>query len=185
MSTRNSMGLVGLAALVCACSTLAQPSAGTPQSPHLGVPATPEQIAGWDISIPPDGAGLPPGSGTAAQGAALYQSQCFACHGERGQGLVNDRLAGGHGSLATSAAVKTVGSYWPYATTIFDFVRRAMPYQAPHSLTNDQAYALTAYLLYVNGIIEENRVIDAESLPRVEMPNRNGFVRVAPYADER
>lgn len=180
MFTRKSFGIAGLAALVCACSSLAQQSTDSFESPNLGVPATPEQIAGWDISIPPDGAGLPAGAGTAVEGAALYTAQCFACHGERGQGLVNDRLAGGQGSLASSAAVKTVGSFWPYATTIFDFVRRAMPYQAPHTLTNDQTYALTAYLLYVNDIIAEDRVIDAESLPGIEMPNRDGFVRVDP-----
>ena len=182
MSTRKTTILGGtLAAALWLSSSLAQQDV-TSASPNLGVPATPEQIAGWDISIPPSGAGLPPGAGTAAQGAPIYATKCIACHGEGGQGGLNDRLVGGRGSLATPSAVKTVGSYWPYATTVFDFIRRAMPYQQPHSLTDDEAYALTAYLLYLNEIIGENDVMNADTLPRVRMPNRDGFVRVYPAA---
>lgn len=148
------------------------------EGPNLGVEATPAQVAGWDVSVSSDGSGLPAGSGTAKAGADIYTAKCFACHGERGQGLIDDKLAGGQGTIATSAAVKTIGSYWPYATTIFDYVRRAMPYPMPHSLTNQEVYALTAYLLYINGIIGENDVIDAKTLPRIKMPNRNNFVQV-------
>jgi mono/diheme cytochrome c family protein len=182
MFMRSNLILICLAAILSACSSYAQQSEPRMASPNLGVAATPEQIAGWNISIQPDGEGLPPGSGTAMLGAPIYASKCIACHGEGGQGLLNDRLVGGRGSLGTNAAVKTVGSYWPYATTIFDFIRRAMPYQQPHSLTDDEAYALTAYLLYLNDIIAEDQVIDAQSLPRVQMPNRDGFVRVDPYS---
>jgi S-disulfanyl-L-cysteine oxidoreductase SoxD len=177
MSMHKKFGAGAALAVLWVSGAFAQQDA-TSASPNLGVAATPEQIAGWDISIPPDGAGLPPGAGTAAQGAPIYATKCIACHGEGGQGSLNDRLVGGQGSLATATAVKTVGSFWPYATTVFDFIRRAMPYQQPHSLTDDEAYALTAYLLFLNGIIGENDVMNAESLPRVRMPNRDGFVRV-------
>ena len=172
MSTRRRVAIGVFAALACAGTAHAQ------EGPGLGVIATPEQVAGWDISIPPDGAGLPPGSGTPAQGAQIYAVKCAACHGPQGEGLVNDRLVGGLGSLTTDQAVKTVGSFWPYATTIFDYVRRTMPYPQPHSLTDDEAYALTAHLLHLNRIIGPDAVIDARSLPAVVMPNRDNFVRV-------
>jgi cytochrome c len=150
------------------------------EGPNLGVEATAEEIAAWDLSIGPDGDGLPPGSGTATEGASIYELQCIACHGVEGAGQLNDRLVGGHGSLAGSAPVKTVGSYWPYATTVFDYIRRAMPYMTPLSLSNDEVYALTAYLLFLNDIIDEGDVMDAGSLPRVEMPNRDNFVLAYP-----
>ena len=143
--------------------------------PNLGVPATAEQIAGWDLSIGPDGENLPPGSGTAARGAEIFAAKCAACHGADGTGGPNDALAGGHGTLASAEPVRTIGSYWPYATTIFDYVRRAMPYTAPQSLTNDEVYALTAHLLHLNGIIDEDLVVDAAALPAIEMPNAGGF----------
>ena len=145
------------------------------EGPKLGVEATAEEVAAWDISIGPDGAGLPEGSGTAFEGADIYAVQCLACHGEQGQGQINDRLVGGHGSLAGSAPVKTVGSYWPYATTVFDYIRRAMPYLQPQSLTNDQVYALTAYILFLNDIVDEGQTIDAQILPGIQMPNRENF----------
>ena len=129
-----------------------------------------------DISIPPSGAGLPPGSGTARQGAALYAAKCAACHGKNGAGKPADALAGGIGSLATPAPVRTVGSYWPYATTLFDYIRRAMPLSSPLSLPDDEVYALSAYILHLNGIIDENAPMTAATLPAVKMPNRNGFV---------
>ncbi len=143
--------------------------------PNLGVPATEEQIAGWDLSIGPDGANLPPGSGTAARGAEIFAAQCAACHGADGTGGTNDALAGGRGTLASAEPVRTIGSYWPYATTIFDYVRRAMPYTAPQSLTNDEVYALTAHLLHLNGIIDADFIVDAATLPAIEMPNAAGF----------
>jgi cytochrome c len=152
------------------------PLALAQESPELGVPASPEEVAGWDISIDPEGEGLPAGSGTVAQGAEIYAIQCFACHGANGEGATNDRLSGGHGSINTSSAVKTVGSYWPYATTVFDYVRRAMPFQQPGSLSNNEVYALTAYLLNINGILDEGTALNAETLPGIEMPNRDGFV---------
>jgi cytochrome c len=156
-----------------------------PKGPGLGVPATPTQIASADISIPPDGAGLPEGSGTPAQGGQVYAAKCFACHGPEGAGGINDRLVGGHGTLSTTAPVKTIGSYWPYATTVFDFIRRAMPYPEPHSLTNAEAYALTAYLLHLNGVIAADAVMDAKTLPKVQMPNRGNFVLALPPAKKK
>jgi cytochrome c len=145
------------------------------EGPGLGVAATPEQVAGWSITVLPDGTGLPPGSGTAAAGAVVYAEKCVACHGVEGAGTPNDQLAGGHGSIATATPVRTVGGYWPYATTVFDYVRRAMPLVAPQSLTDDETYAVTAYLLHLNGIIDADDVMNARTLPRVKMPNRDNF----------
>jgi mono/diheme cytochrome c family protein len=146
------------------------------EGPGLGVPASRAAVAARDISIAPDGAGLPAGSGTAIVGEKLYLARCLACHGEKGQDGLHDRLVGGHGSLTTKTPVKTVGSYWPYATTLFDYIRRAMPYQEPRSLQDGEVYALTAYLLYLNGIIGQQEVLNANSLPKVKMPNRDNFV---------
>lgn len=174
MFTFERIPWAALALVLCAAGAAAQ------EGPGLGAAATPDEIAGWDLSIPPDGAGLPAGSGTARAGAQVYAVKCIACHGEKGAGQPNDRLVGGQGTLKSTAPVKTIGSYWPYATTLFDYIRRAMPYPTPHSLSNDDAYALTAYLLYLNGIIGEDDEIDARSLPRVVMPNRDAFVRAYP-----
>ncbi|MFL6278532.1 MAG: c-type cytochrome [Vicinamibacterales bacterium] len=151
------------------------PPPPAPRGPSLGAPASAAEIAAMDLSIGPDGAGLPPGSGTPKQGAEVYATKCIVCHGPEGANGVNDRLAGGQGSLTSATPVKTIGSYWPYATTVFDYVRRAMPYPSPHSLTNAEAYAVTAYLLHLNGIIGADEVMDATSLPKVKMPNRGGF----------
>ena len=172
------MFMRNLRAATFALGVVAVSLASAQEGPNLGVEATPAQVAGWDVSVSPEGSNLPPGSGTAKAGAEIFTAKCFACHGERGEGLVNDKLSGGQGTIATDHAVKTIGSYWPYATTVFDYVRRAMPYPEPHSLTDHEAYALTAYLLYVNGIIGENDVIDAKTLPRVKMPNRDNFIQV-------
>jgi S-disulfanyl-L-cysteine oxidoreductase SoxD len=147
-----------------------------PKGPALGVPATAAQIEAADVSIGPDGAGLPAGSGTPAQGEAIYNTKCIACHGPKGTGSVNDPLVGGRGTLTRPVPAKTIGSYWPYATTVFDYVRRAMPYPAPHSLSDPEVYALTAYLLNLNGIIAADAVMDAKTLPQVQMPNRGNFV---------
>jgi mono/diheme cytochrome c family protein len=150
---------------------------GTGQAaPGFGRPATADEIAGWDISIPPDGRGLPPGSGTAKQGAAIYAAKCVTCHGEKGVGKPADALVGGIGTLASAAPLKTIGSYWPYATTLFDYIRRAMPYDRPMSLSSDEVYAVSAYILSLNGIIPEDATMDAGTLPKVNMPNRYGFV---------
>jgi mono/diheme cytochrome c family protein len=169
MSMLERLGAASLILLVLGSAPVAA-------GPDLGRPATPEEIAAWDISIGPNGRGLPAGSGTAVQGEAVYNQHCAACHGQKGAGKPNDQLVGGLGSLAgPQPAVKTVGSYWPYATTLFDYVRRAMPLNAPQSLTNDEVYAVTAYLLALNGIIGEQGAIDAQTLPLVRMPNRDGF----------
>jgi mono/diheme cytochrome c family protein len=161
---------------ICAALAVGCGAAGA-ESPNLGRAATPEEIAAWDVSIGPDGAGLPAGSGTAKQGEAVYLEKCLGCHGERGAGKPNDQLAGGQGTLGPGQApVKTVGSFWPYATTVFDYVRRAMPLNESKSLTNDETYAVVAYILQINGVIGENDKIDARTLPAVRMPNRDGFV---------
>jgi cytochrome c len=173
MSTREVAGAV--IAIVFAGCARAQV-----ETPDLGRTATPAEIAGWDISVGPDGKGLPPGGGTAPKGAAVYEQKCQACHGTKGAGQPNDRLVGGQGTLASKTPVKTVGSYWPYATTVFDYVRRAMPYVQPQSLTNDEVYALTAYLLNLNGIIGENDEMNAQTLPNVKMPNQPNFIVVYP-----
>jgi len=147
------------------------------QSPNLGKPISAEDLAAWDISVGPDGAGLPPGSGTVKQGEAVFAAKCQACHGEKGAGTPNDRLVGGQGSLpGDKPPVKTIGSYWPYATTLFDYIRRAMPFNESKSLTSDEVYGVVAYLLNLNGVIPESETMNAQSLPTVTMPNREGFV---------
>jgi S-disulfanyl-L-cysteine oxidoreductase SoxD len=147
------------------------------QTPGLGRALTPEEVRKLDITIAPDGAGLPPGSGSVSAGAAIFAQKCQGCHGAQGAGKPQDQLTGGVGSLASGKPVKTPVSYWPTAATIFDYVRRAMPYPAPQSLTNDEVYALTAYILSIDGVVAKDAVLDAKSLPAVKMPNRDGFVR--------
>jgi mono/diheme cytochrome c family protein len=160
---------------VCAVMFIAAHASA--QTPQFGQPIARADIAPWDISIGPDGAGLPPGRGTPRQGEAVYAAKCQACHGEKGVGVPNDALVGGIGSLAPDKPpLKTVGSYWPYATTLFDYVRRAMPFQESKSLTNDELYAVSAYILNLNGIVGTDDVLDTQSLPRVRMPNRDGFI---------
>jgi mono/diheme cytochrome c family protein len=155
-------------------------NAASAESPNLGRVAAPEELASWDISIGPDGAGLPPGNGTPQHGEAVYIAKCLACHGEKGAGKPNDPLAGGRGTLmGDQAPVKTVGSFWPYTTTLFDYVRRAMPLNESKSLSNDEVYAVVAYLLRLNGVIGENDTINSETLPKVRMPNADGFVTFA------
>lgn len=150
--------------------------ANAAEGPDLGEVIPAEELSKSDISIPPDGSGLPPGSGTAVLGAPIFQAKCLACHGPEGQNGLHDQLVGGIGSLATEQPVKTVGSYWPYATTLFDFIRRAMPYQQPHTLSDAETYSLTAYLLFLNGIIGETEQIDQNTLPEISMPNRDNFI---------
>ena len=142
----------------------------------LGRPPTADEMKVADVDVLPDGRGLPPGSGTAERGRDLYARRCAACHGASGKEGPADILVGGNGSLATARPLKTVGSFWPYATTLFDYTRRAMPTTKPLSLTNDEVYAVTAYLLFLNGIIREDQVMNAQTLPQVRMPNRDGFI---------
>jgi S-disulfanyl-L-cysteine oxidoreductase SoxD len=143
---------------------------------EFGRTPTPEEIKLWDIDVRPDGAGLPEGGGTVAQGKSVYENNCEVCHGAKGVGGVKDRLVGGEGTLASDRPIKTVGSYWPYATTLFDYIRRAMPYTNPGSLSADDTYAVAAYILNLNGILPEDGKLDRETLPKVQMPNREGFV---------
>ena len=155
--------------------------AAAPVPPKLGRAASPEDVAKFDISIPPDGTGLPAGSGSVAKGAEVYASKCQVCHGANGAGTPSgDRLSGGVGTLNTANPVKTVSSFWPYATTLFDYIRRAMPITNPQSLENDEVYAVTAYILSFDNIVPKDAVLDATSLPKVQMPNRNGFVNWEP-----
>jgi S-disulfanyl-L-cysteine oxidoreductase SoxD len=149
----------------------------------IGRPIPPSESAPWDIDVRADGIGLPSGHGSVAEGRQIFAAACASCHGEHGEGRPVagaasgfDRLVGGFGTLDKDHPVKTVGSYWPYATTLFDYIRRAMPFDAPQSLNDDQAYAVSAYILFMNGIIPEDAVLDAGSLPQVKMPNRNGFI---------
>ncbi len=150
--------------------------ASAAELPHLGRPADPARIAALDVEIAPDGKGLPPGRGSVAKGAAIFVEKCAACHGDRGEGQPGDRLTGGIGTLASSRPVRTVASYWPYATTLFGYIRSAMPVTAPRSVAPDEAYALCAYLLSIDGIVPKNAVLDARTLPKVRMPNRRGFI---------
>ncbi len=148
------------------------------QSPRYGVgrPPTPGEIRALGSAIAPDGTGLPEGAGTVAAGRALFAAQCARCHGPAGEGDVGARLVGGQGSLATPRPLKTVGSFWPYSTTLWDYINRAMPFDRPGVLEPSEVYAAVAYVLRLNGIIEESGVMDATSLPKVKMPNRDGFV---------
>ena len=164
---------------------LAAPVATYAQTSSYGIgrAATPEEVAAWDISVGPDGKELPPGNGTAKDGALLYRQKCAACHGQDLEGGLAPRLAGGQGTLTSLRPQKTIGSYWPFATQIWDFISRSMPpnfYNRPvppeQRLTHDQVYAITAFLLFRNGIIKENDPIDAASLPKIQMPNRDNFI---------
>ena len=163
--TLSAMVLAGVAALAA-------------QSPKYGVgrPPTAEQILNLGASVAPDGSGLPEGSGTVAAGREVYAARCSNCHGEKGEGAVGPPLVGGQGTLATAKPLKTVGSYWPYATTVWDYINRAMPFDQPGLLKPPEVYAVVAYILNLNGIIANDQVMDAKSLPKVKMPNRNGFV---------
>jgi mono/diheme cytochrome c family protein len=148
-------------------------------------PASAEEIALVNLSVDTDGQYLPDGSGTAVQGKPLYDTHCASCHGVDGEGTIANKLVGGHGTLGTDAPVKTVGSYWPYATTLFDYSRRTMPYTAPMSLSNDDYYAITAYILNMNDVVANDAVIDKSTLAEVVMPNRDGFLNSYPNMPEK
>lgn len=143
---------------------------------QFGRVASPEEIRLWDIDVRPDGTGLPDGRGSVARGGQVFEENCAACHGDHGQGGLADRLAGGQGSLASARPVKTVGSFWPYATTLFDYVRRAMPQPALQTLGDDDTYAVVAYIPNLNGLVPADAILDRASLPAIRMPNRDGFV---------
>jgi cytochrome c len=151
-------------------------AAASHAGPDLGREATPAEIAAWSRSVAPDGRGLPAGSGSVAEGRQLYAVNCAHCHGQDGRGGLADPLVGGEGSLASDTPLLTVGSFWPYATTLFDYVRRAMPYDRPSSLSDDEVYAVSAYVLFLNGIVPEHARLDARTLPALRMPNRDGFI---------
>ena len=175
--------IVLAATLLCLSATVAfSETSGYAWSYGFGATPTDEEIAIYKgLSAQPDGHGLPPGKGSYEDGKKVYAESCAACHGEKLEGLPppgagGDKLIGGRGSLASAAPVKTVESYWPYASTLFDYVKRAMPFNAPGNLTDDQVYAVTAYILGEANIIPKTAVMDAVSLPKVEMPNRKGFV---------
>jgi len=156
-------------AILAGCAAVAPDD--TPPShpilaPALGKPITEADVAPWNLDVSPDGTGLPSGSGTAAEGAPIYAVRCAHCHGEKGRDGPADPLTG---------EANSVGAYWPYATTLFDYLRRAMPYEAPGSLGNDELYALTAWVLHLDGIVSQDQRLDRENLPEVAMPNRDGF----------
>ena len=168
--------------LLLAAGILVAASAGRAQGPGLGRPVSPDEVRKFDITVTPDGRGLPAGSGSVSAGAAVYAKSCQSCHGEKGAGKPQDQLTGGLGTLASAKPVKTPASYWPAATTLFDYIRRAMPIAAPQSLSNEEVYAVTAYILSIDGIVPGDAVLDAKSLPRVKMPNKDGFVSWWPKA---
>jgi cytochrome c len=160
--------------------TVSAPAAA--EAPKVGRPALPEEIAAWDIDVRPDGKGLPKGAGTVRQGEAVFQERCAFCHGEFGEGIGRwPELAGGQGSLTAERPIKTIGSYWPYASTVFDFVRRAMPFGNAQSLTVDETYAVVAYLLNLNDILADpDFELNERSLATIRLPNAGGF-----YDDDR
>jgi mono/diheme cytochrome c family protein len=171
MPTRE-LCIAAFTVFALACTTPAHA-----QSPYgIGRAATPAEIAGWNIDIDRYGNNLPPGSGSVSRGREVFDQQCAACHGAKGEGGVGDRLVGGQGTLATPEPVKTVGSYWPYAPTLFDYIRRAMPQNAPQSLSNDDVYAVSAYILHLNGLLPAEATLDARTLSAIKMPNREMFV---------
>src|SRR5436190_5550050 len=143
----------------------------------IGRVASPQEIAGWDIDIRPDGQGLPPGKGTVKQGEAIYRQQCAACHGEFGESAGRwPILFGGDGTLASNDPVKSIGSYWPYASTVMDYIRRAMPFGNAQSLSHDELYAVTAYVFYLNDIIKEKDFeLNAATFKAIKLPNENNF----------
>jgi cytochrome c len=144
----------------------------------LGNPLTPDEVRPFDIDVRRDGAGLPPGHGTVKQGEAVFAQSCAACHGAAGEHPLSPalRLTGGQSTLTTPNAVQTVGSYWPCATALFDYIHRSMPFNAPQSLSQDQVYPVTAYVLHLNGILPEDATLDAVSLPKICRPNKEGFI---------
>ncbi len=174
---RQARTAVWLAAALLALASVTVPDT-LAQLPtyRVGRAPTAEEVKAWDRTIPPDGEGLPPGGGTAALGKPIYVEKCASCHGEKGQDPKYNVLVGGHGTLATPKPLPTIGSFWQHATTLWSYISRSQPIDEPGSLTADEVYAVTAYLLHLNGIIGEGDVLDARTLPQIKMPNRDGFV---------
>lgn len=162
-------------ALLAATATATTAAPAAAERFGLGRPPTAAELETWDIDVRGDGAGLPQGQGSVADGKAIFARKCAGCHGAKGEGATAPALAGGIGTLTSRQPVRTVGSYWPYAPPVFDYIRRAMPYDAPQSLSADETYAVTAYVLRLNGLVPANAVMDRASLPKVVMPNRHGF----------
>jgi cytochrome c len=181
----SSRSLVLALPLLVAAALASAASAGEMRTPgHYGIGTTPTQaqIEGWSIAVRPDGQGLPPGKGSVREGAEVYVDQCAACHGTFGEGETRyPKLAGG--SLKGERPEPTVGNYWPFATTLWDYINRAMPFPSPHALNADQVYAMTAYILSLNNIVDNNFVADRDSLPRVKMPNHDRFIWQDPRPD--
>jgi hypothetical protein len=165
-----------VAALAFAVGMVVGNSASAQSTYQIGRTATPAEIKTWDIDVAPDGKNLPNGQGSVRHGAEVYRAKCAACHGAHAEGGLGDRLVGGQGTLATPNPVKTVGSYWQFATTLFDYIRRAMPLDAPQSLSNPDVYSVSGYVLYLNGLLPEDAVVDARTLTTLRMPNRDGFI---------
>jgi S-disulfanyl-L-cysteine oxidoreductase SoxD len=161
---------------MCSATLLASRIPRAADQLGVGRPPTAVELKAIDIEVLPDGRGLPSGSGTAERGKTIYANRCVSCHGATGKEGPQDVLVGGRGTLASAKPLKTVGSYWPYATTLFDYIRRAMPFPETKSLTNDEVYAVSAYILNLNGVVGTDEVLDAQSLPKVKMPNRDGFI---------
>jgi S-disulfanyl-L-cysteine oxidoreductase SoxD len=169
MYMRNLQAFAGIMMLVLtAGSTFSQ-------TPNLGKPISAADVTAWDLTVSPDGTGLPPGSGTPAEGARVYAAKCAVCHGANGKGGVNAAVVGGP-PIKDMETPKTIANFWPYATTVFDYIRRAMPWRQPRSLTNEEVYAVTAYILSLNKLIGENDTMNAQTLAKVRMPNRDGFI---------
>src|SRR6201994_1568272 len=166
---KSAFALLALAAAVSSVQGETQNHYG------IGRAATEAEIAGWNIDIGRNGENLPPGSGTVGHGREVFAQQCAACHGEKGEGGVGERLVGGQGTIATPKPIKTVGSFWPYAPTLFDYIRRAMPQNAPQSLSNEDVYAVSAYVLNLNGLLPDDATLDAKNLAAIKMPNSEGF----------
>lgn len=180
MSMHKLFVLLTASALVAGCAAVGGRGADV-QKGRLGIGrlATSQEMHGWDIDVRPDGAGLPPGSGSVTVGRAIYEARCASCHGAGGIGASAPALVGGAGTLGTRRPVRTIGSFWPYATTVYDYIYRAMPWDRPMSMTADEVYAVTAYLLNANKLVPDDAVMDAKTLPAVRMPNQDGFVHAA------
>jgi mono/diheme cytochrome c family protein len=181
-----AFGLVTISVMLLSSQAIAEPLA-VPETKvghyGYGTPATPKQISGWSIAVLPDGTGLPQGSGTVEHGGDVFSEQCASCHGTFGEGADRYPKLASDSPLTGAQPSKTVGNFWPYATTLFDYINRAMPFPAPHSLPPDDVYAITAYILNLNNIVDPSFVADATSLPKIVMPNRNGFILKDPRPD--
>lgn len=170
---------LGMFALLCSLlGVLCLLAQSMSKDDHLGRRPQAEELRRWETAILPDGTGLPVGSGKAVQGERVYSEKCSGCHGDKGEGRdpLGPQLVGGIGTLGSENPVLTVGSYWPYSTSVWDYIHRAMPYYRPGTLSTHDTYAVTAYILYLNGIVSKDQIMNQETLPKVKMPNRDGFI---------